>query len=465
MVVPPGVAAGHPATVEAGLRALRAGGSAGDAAAAATLTACVAESIFTGLGGGGFATYFDARTGRVTCLDFFCAAPGLDADRQAGPMRPVAIRFGEVPIPYEIGGPSVAVPGVVAGCGEIHARWGRLAWDQVVDPSIQVAATGVTMPAAHADSLSALVEAMLLDQGGPIYAPDGQVLAGGDKLYHPGLADALTLIAERGPEVFYTGTLGRLLVEVVREDGGALGPTDLAAYQVRGREVMSARLDGTLVFGREDLNQTVATIRSLPPLGGMTSGERAVCLAKVLGGPDGLGDTTNITAVDADGNACVVTTTLGLGAGRWLPGYGVHLNSMLGEGELIKGDLAPGDRISSMMCPLITLDANGNLVLALGSAGASRIRSALIQTLVGVFFEGLTVAEAVRKPRLHPVDDIVHIEPDYPEAEAKALEAAGFRVNRWPTTNHYFGGVSAVGVSGAAGDPRRAGTAELLAAA
>lgn len=462
MVVPPGVAAGHPATVEAGLRALRAGGSAGDAAAAATLTACVAESIFTGLGGGGFATFFEAATGRVTCLDFFCAAPGLDGDREAGPMRPVAIRFGEVPIPYEIGGPSVAVPGVAAGCGEIHARWGRLDWAKVVEPAIDFAATGVPFPHRHAESLSVLLEAMLLDQGGPIYAPQGQVLVGGDKLYHPGLADALTLIAEQGPQVLYTGALGRLLVDVVREDGGALGPADLAAYRVREREVVSARLDGTVVFGRDDLNQTIATIRSLPQLKGMTSTERAVCLAKHLGGPDGLGDTTNITVVDAAGNACVVTTTLGLGAGRWLPGYGVHLNSMLGEGELIKGDLAPGDRIGSMMCPLITLDTNGKLVLALGSAGASRIRSALIQTLTGVFVEGLSVQDAVEKPRLHPVDDIVHIEPDYPAAEAEALAQAGFRVNRWPVTNHYFGGVSAVGHTGAAGDPRRAGAAELL---
>jgi len=265
--------------------------------------------------------------------------------------------------------------------------------------------------------------------------------------------------------VLYTGTLGKLLVEVVRADGGALGPADLAAYRVNDREVVSARLDGVTVFGRDDLNQTMATIRSLPPLHGTTSAERAVCLAKILGGPDGLGDTTNVSVVDPAGNACVVTTTLGLGAGCWLPGYGVHLNSMLGEGELIMGDLAPGDRISSMMCPLVTLDVEGDLVLALGSAGASRIRSALIQTLVGVFIEGMSVREAVGRPRLHPADDTVHLEPDYPRADADALAQAGFQVNRWPSTNHYFGGVSAVGVTGASGDPRRGGAAELLTVA
>src|SRR4051812_44455645 len=65
-----GVAASHPATADVGVQILRAGGTAADAAVAAVLTCCVAETIYTGLGGGGFATYFDASTGAVTCLDF-----------------------------------------------------------------------------------------------------------------------------------------------------------------------------------------------------------------------------------------------------------------------------------------------------------------------------------------------------------------------------------------------------------
>src|SRR4051794_32522670 len=83
-----GVAASHPATARAGLQVLRDGGTAADAAVAAVLACCVAETIFTGLGGGGFATYFEAATGTVTCLDFFCAVPGLDGDTTPGPMLP-----------------------------------------------------------------------------------------------------------------------------------------------------------------------------------------------------------------------------------------------------------------------------------------------------------------------------------------------------------------------------------------
>lgn len=60
-----------------GIDILRAGGNAADAAVAMVLASCVSETLFTGLAGGGFATYFDASTGATTCLDFFVAVPGL----------------------------------------------------------------------------------------------------------------------------------------------------------------------------------------------------------------------------------------------------------------------------------------------------------------------------------------------------------------------------------------------------
>jgi gamma-glutamyltranspeptidase / glutathione hydrolase len=466
--VRPGVAAGHPATAEAGIRVLALGGSAADAAVAATLTSCVAESIFTGLGGGGFVTYYEASTGKVTCLDFFCAEPGLSGDRKQGPMTPVAIRFGQVPIPYEIGGPSVGVPGVPAGCDEIHRRWGRLPWAKVVAPSIEAARSGTIMQASHVRVLLSIIEAMVLDQGADAYTPGGRLIGEGSLLCHPGLADALELLAIHRSGVFYEGMLGELTVDTVRAGGGALGMTDLTAYRVIEREVADAELAGNLVLGRVDLNRTIPTLRALPDsMCRLSSADRLIALAGTLGAArvgrdEPLGNTTNVTAVDADGNACVVTTTLGLGAGAWLPGYGVHLNSMRGEGELNDGDIQPGDRISSMMCPLIVLDPDSRLRLALGSAGGSRIRTALLATLVNVLVEELTVPAAVQAPRLHAIDDLVHLELDFPAGGEAALAAAGFTVNRWTTPTHYFGGVSAVGRAGAAGDHRRGGAAHLL---
>src|SRR3954454_18683999 len=92
-----GVAASHPATAEAGLQILRDGGTAADAAVAAVLACCVAETIYTGLGGGGFPTYFDVDTGEATCLDFFVAVPGTDGYRHPGPMVAVDVFFGGMP--------------------------------------------------------------------------------------------------------------------------------------------------------------------------------------------------------------------------------------------------------------------------------------------------------------------------------------------------------------------------------
>jgi gamma-glutamyltranspeptidase/glutathione hydrolase len=469
--VPAGVAAGHPATAEVGLRVLAAGGSAADAAVAAMLTCCVAESVLTGIGGGGFATYYEANSGSVTCLDFFCAMPGLDSDVAAAPMLPIEVSFGGVPMQYEIGEASVGVPGVPAGCGEVHRRWGRLPWHRVVAPAISLARSGVVLPAPQARTLISVAPALLPGFGASIYAPGGKLLEGGDLLHHPGLDTTLAILGDEGPDAFYTGRVGQVLVDTVRAGGGCIGPSDLAAYRVLSLPVGHATLAGTHVFARHDLNNTVSTIGALPAdLPSLPRGERAVALARSLiaYGRQKLGDTTNISVVDAEGNACVVTLTLGIGSGVWLPGLGVHLNSMLGEGELITPGVRPGERMSSNMCPLVVVDDDGDLVLAAGSAGASRIRAALTHTLLNVLVDGDDMRIAVNRPRFHAVENpiggpaVVHAEVGYNEEELMALESAGFTVNRWDHLSHYFGGVSAVGHAGAAGDRRRGGVGLML---
>ncbi|MFG1607470.1 gamma-glutamyltransferase [Actinoplanes sp. NPDC049265] len=456
--VVPGVAAAHPATAEVGLRILRDGGTAADAAVAAVLACCVAETIYTGLGGGGFATYFDASTGSVTCLDFFVSVPGTDGDVTAGPMVKVDVFFGGMPQVYEIGGASVAVPGVPAGCGEVHRRWGRLPWASVVAPALALARAGVVLPAAQARTLIACAPALAYGDGAAVYAPGGRLLEGGDLLVHPGLATALEGLAAEGPAAFYTGAFAQTMIDAVRDAGGALGPRDLASYRVEETSVDHATLNGYRVRARHDLSRTVDTIAALPPE------ITPVALAAALRdqGRQRIGDTTNVSVVDSDGNACVITTTMGLGAAVWLPGLGVNLNSMLGEGELITADLAPGRRMSSNMCPLVVIDGQGRLIVAAGSAGASRIRTALIGTLLGVLVDGLDVAAAVNRPRFHVVGDTVQAEPGVPAADLAALAGAGWAINQWAEMDHYFGGVTAVGAGGAAGDPRRGGVGLLL---
>ncbi|MBT8224676.1 MAG: gamma-glutamyltranspeptidase [Dactylosporangium sp.] len=469
-----GVAAGHPSTAEVGLRLLSAGGTAADAAVGAVLASCVAETVLTGLCGGGFATYYDATTLTATCLDFFCTVPGLPrttTEPASRAMAPVEISFGGVPLHFSIGGATIAVPGIPAGLDQLHRRWGRLPWPDLIAPAIELARSGVPMPAAQARTLASIAPAMLPGDGSRAYAPAGRLLRAGELLHHPGLAQTLAGLADDGPAAFYTGPLAARVVEAVRASGGLLHQDDLSAYRARDLPTDTAFVANHQVSGRCDLNRTIGVLGSLAPtLTKLSPDDRAVAIADALvaHGAQGCGSTTNLSVIDAAGNACVVTTTLGIGSGVWVAGTGLHLNSMLGEAELLSPGMRPGDRMPSNMCPLTVADGDGRMVLAVGSAGASRIRSALIHTLVAVLVDRTGVAEAIARPRFHVVGGVggaapvVHAEAGYPEAELAALAASGYKINRWDHRSHYFGGVSAVGPAGAAGDPRRGGVGRML---
>jgi gamma-glutamyltranspeptidase/glutathione hydrolase len=178
-------------------------------------------------------------------------------------------------------------------------------------------------------------------------------------------------------------------------------------------------------------------------------------------GATGIGDTTNLVAVDAEGRSCVVTHSLGVGAATWLDGYDLHLNNLLGESDIDVGPLDPGERMESRMAPSLVFDDDG-LVLAIGAAGATRLRTALCTVIAAILDEGLEPQAAVDRPRLHPTADGVDAEPGVDEAALRLLEEEGRTVRRWPAPHHYFGGVSCVGRTGAAGDPRRGGKGIVL---
>ena len=118
------VAAGHPATAAAGIEVLADGGTAADAAVAAALASCVAETVMTGLLGGGHAIYFDAAAGTARNLDCFCAVPGLGAAPREPELLHLEVPFGAELVDYAVGAASCAVPGVPAGLGESIALRG-----------------------------------------------------------------------------------------------------------------------------------------------------------------------------------------------------------------------------------------------------------------------------------------------------------------------------------------------------
>jgi gamma-glutamyltranspeptidase / glutathione hydrolase len=451
-VLTPGVAAGHPETVAAGIEILEDGGSAADAAVAACLASCVAETVMTGLLGGGHALYWDGR--RALNLDCFVDVPS----GEGAALVELQVPFGEELVHYAVGPGSCAVPGVPGGLHSLWKRFGRLPWPRLVEPAIRLAQRGVTMPPAHAACLAMLAPVFTLQPDGRrIYAPVGPILETGDRLEQPGLVRALEAVAEEGATTVYRGTIAELLVGAV--DGVAVTRADLERYEARWDEPFEVAYAGTRFLTRGGLSAVPPTLARLPALHGLDPAGRVVSLATALAGHEHGGHTTNLVAVDRDGCACVLTTSLGLGTGDFLPGLDVHLNSMLGEVDLLRGPLEPGRRMESMMAPSLALAADGP-VLAIGSAGGTRLRTALVTVAAGVLDEGLDVGEAVARPRLHPAGSTVHAEPGVDDAGLDRLGEAGWSVRRWPAQHHYFGGVSAITRAGAAGDPRRSGAAE-----
>jgi gamma-glutamyltranspeptidase/glutathione hydrolase len=305
-----------------------------------------------------------------------------------------------------------------------------------------------------------LAPVMTMNEGGGIYSPGGRLLQEGDALRQPGLVAALSAVAEEGGRSAYGGTLGRSLIELMGERGGVLTERDLDGYRARWSDPVRVDHAGTRVLTRDDLSGVPATLARLPRFRGRPEPERALAWAEALASTTPDGGTTNITVVDRDGNACVLTTSLGLGSGDFLPGFDLHLNSMLGEAELVRGPVGPGERMGSMMAPSLAIDGEG-LALAAGAAGGTRLRAALLQSVAAVLDEGLRPQAAVARPRLHRIGSAVHLEPGWGDDAVAALEAAGFSVKTWPAQHHYFGGVSLVARTGAAADPRRSGAVVL----
>ena len=447
-----GVAAGHPATCEAGIEILEDGGSAADAAVAASLASCVAETVMTGLLGGGHAIYWDAGSKQARNLDCFVAVPsGVGA-----PMVELHVPFGEELVHYAIGAASCGVPGVAAGMAELWRAHGRLPWERLVEPALRLARDGVPMPPAHVRCLEMLEPVLTLDAGARIYAPGGTLLRKGELLEQPGLVRALELLRDEGADSVYSGSIAEALLTLCAERGGVVTREDLAAYRATWSEPVEVAFAGTRFLTRSGLSGVPEALALLPPEADV------VALVETLDRPtDADGDTTNLVSVDADGNACVITTSLGLGSGDYLPGLDLHLNSMLGEADLVRGEARPGRRMSSMMAPSIALDENG-LALAVGAAGGTRLRTALVGVASAVLDRGVHPQEAIEAGRAHPVGGLVHAEPGVSEDGLAELERRGRSVRRWPARHHYFGGVSAIGRNGPAADPRRSGAARSV---
>lgn len=517
-----GIASVSRSAAEAGAEVADRGGNAVDAAIAASLAAVVTHPGMCSLGGGGFLTIRPPGGPAVT-VDGGMAMPGRGApgDRFGRGGIPVHLEYGGG-VDTVVGPGSVATPGLLAACALASERYGRLPWRRLVEPAADLARKGFPLPAP---SHRYLVHSHDLIFGrdprsrAALHRPDGRLKDPGESVRVEHLADTLEAIAEEGAPAFYEGELGRRIADHLQEEGGLLTPEDLLRYRAVVRRPLTTAVDGWRVatnpppavggatltamlrlmedrprgrWSADDLRHLVRVQEAvlgyrLRNLDGSEDRETAVrrLLEEALEGElrrrVASASTLHTSTVDSDGLACSATFSDGYGSGIVPPGTGIWLNNCLGEAELNPGgfhSLLPGRRLASNMAPTVATKEDGG-ALAIGSPGADRITTAILQVLLAFLRLGATLEEAVRHPRLHVewVEEAsggapagrnegaarrraprIAVEPGLPVEEA----GTGLPVRRFEGADMFFGGVAAAlrdadGTFHLAADPRRTG--------
>jgi len=226
------VAADQYEASRAGAEVLAAGGNAADAAAATMLALGVVNPASSGLGGGGFALYYESKSGSVTFLDFRERAPRA-ADPTMFDVEGVQ-PDGPANAPSQLGGLAAGVPGEPAGIQALVQRFGKLKLDAVVAPALRLAEEGFPVSEALARMGNYFAEQLAKDAVMSTWD-----LTEGATLRRPALARVLRAFAAEGASVFYGGTIGREMATAVQAHGGVMTLDDLYAYKVRTRQPIS----------------------------------------------------------------------------------------------------------------------------------------------------------------------------------------------------------------------------------
>jgi gamma-glutamyltranspeptidase / glutathione hydrolase len=222
--------AANPLATQAGLNVLKRGGSAVDAAIAIQAMLSLVEPQSSGVGGGAFMTYLDARTGKLTVYD----------GREVAPAQAVSTMFLDAagkPLPFNIAvvsGRATGVPGAVKMLGLAHREHGKLPWSSLFGDAERAAAQGFIV----SPRLARMIHADFAENHAPdviayFSKPDGSLLNVGDRLVNKPYAAFLRRLAAQGPAALYTGSTAAKIIARTHAAplAGSMTMADLANYQ------------------------------------------------------------------------------------------------------------------------------------------------------------------------------------------------------------------------------------------
>lgn len=217
------------------------GGNLVDAAVAASFVISVERPHSTGLSGGGFFLFREASTEKIYAIDFRERAPLKATEKMfIGPDGKVDVKKAQDSIF------SSGVPGLVAGLYEIHQRFGKLPWAQLVKPAQELAENGFVVYPALAAALKDRAGVLGANPAAKkiFFKNDGQPLQSGDLLVQKDLAWTLGEIAKNGRSGFYEGPVAKKILEYFKKERGLITAKDFSAYKVKWREPLRGQFHG-----------------------------------------------------------------------------------------------------------------------------------------------------------------------------------------------------------------------------
>ncbi len=482
------VATSQPLAAQAGLAILRQGGNAVDAAIATAAVIALVEPVSNGLGSDCFAILWDGRQ-----------LHGLNASGWSPAAWDPAYfkRIGDGSIPQR-GWNSVSVPGCIAGWGELHRRFGKLAFADLMAPAIDYAERGYAVASIVAHKWQAQVDILKGQPGfSEHFMPHGRAPRIGERFVPAGSAATLKRIARTGGRDFYEGETAAKLVAHSQANGGALGAADLAEYRadwvdtigvdykgyrlheippngqgiaalialgiLRHFDLESLDPDGVesrhlqieaMKCAFADVYQHVADPRAMKvrPEDLLDDGylkSRAALISRTQAvdfqhGQPPAGGTIYMTTADASGMmvSFIQSNYMGFGSGVVVPGTGVSLQN---RGFGFSTDpshpnvVAPRKRPFQTIIPAFLTRA-GEPVMSFGVMGGNMQPQGHLQTLLRVVDWKQNPQAACDAPRFKVQRGLdVDLEPTFPKSVASALADRGHKITATQDSYMDFG--------------------------
>ncbi|MBS1852997.1 MAG: gamma-glutamyltransferase [Acidobacteria bacterium] len=472
------VATSHTLASQAGAQVLARGGSAVDAAIAANATLGVTEPMMNGIGGDLFVIYWEAKTGKLYGLNASGWAPqGLTPAHMK--------EKGATAMPQD-GIDSVTVPGAVAGWGELHQRFGRLPWKEILQPAIFYAEQGYPVPEIiHGYWMGGIKKLSSDAESKRIYLAHDKPPAVGEVFRNPDLANALRAIANGGAKAYYNGPIAQAIVTTSHALGGTMTVADLQQFKPEWVEPIFTTYRGWRIYELPPNGQGMAALEMLNlmetkpaspggplsvvelhkkmeamklayadlyrydadprfakvPVQGLLSKEYARERARLIapdkadctvapGTPSG-SDTTYLTVVDKDGNivSLIQSNYSAFGSGITVRGMGFVLQN---RGALFTLDPAHPNVLAPRKRPFHTIIPafmeRGDIHIGFGIMGGSNQPVAHAQFVSNVVDYGMNVQEALENARFTvgpELDCHVPMESRVPSEVRQQLSAMG----------------------------------------